>query len=102
MSSKIAYISVMHGLRGCYMPDYNHPCRFRTRRELASYIRSELSSLDQPASKFAEFEIKKVWSYIQKHGSSKLQVIVPTMPGHALELAGLTRKEWLEAEATDN
>jgi hypothetical protein len=89
---KARYI-VTNGLAGCYLPD-NHsgPMEFTSRRELAEFIRHELEYLEFPASLFAEVNIRRLWRFIQNHGSSTAHFSLHHK-GYALEFHGLTEDE---------
>jgi hypothetical protein len=41
-----------------------------TRRELANAIRYEIEKADFPANTFNQVKIRRLWSFIQRHGSS--------------------------------
>lgn len=95
----IARYSVTFGLSGCYMPDsVNGPVEFTTRREMADYIRSELAVYDLPARLFREVKIRRLWSFIKRHGSSTAHFALHH-GAHALEFHGLTEDEAREMEA---
>ena len=56
-----------------YMPNYQSgPYHAATRSELASILRDELTMLDYPANRFNDFNIRRMWGFIQsaKSGSS--------------------------------
>ncbi len=98
--SKPARYSITYGLSGCYMPDSHlGAMEFFTRKELASFIRYELSQLDWPESMFAEVKIRKLWRFIARNGSSVAHFSLER-EGYALSFYGLTRDEYREqAEA---
>jgi hypothetical protein len=70
MANGIARYTVTNGLAGCYMPDNVGTYEFRTRRELAKFIREQIEWLDWPANTFAQADLRRVWSYIARRGSS--------------------------------
>lgn len=93
MTQKLARYSVSNGLAGCYMPDnVSGPYLFGTRAELAAFIRSELEHLDLPASLFSEVRIRRLWGFIQRHGSSTAHFSL-VHKGYALSFHGLTEEE---------
>jgi len=97
----VARYNVTFGLRGCYMPDSaSGPYAFTTRRELASFIRSELEFYDLPACLFGEVKIRRLWSFIKRHGSSTAHFGL-FRQGHALEFHGLTEEEFNEQDKED-
>lgn len=94
MFNNPARYTVTYGLSGCYMPDCNlGPMRFDTRRELAAFIRSELDSFDMPQSLFREVRIRRLWSFIQRHGSSTAHFRL-VHNGSELAFHGLTEEEY--------
>jgi hypothetical protein len=104
MTQKLARYSVTNGLVGCYMPDGNHgPISFATRKEMADYIRSELEQTFPNASGrqlralFREADIRKVWGFIQRNGSSVAHFSLQ-LDGYELAFHGLTEAEFDAAE----
>lgn len=96
----VARYSVTFGLRGCYMPDsVDGPAVFHTRKALAEFIREELRIYDLPAALFAEVRIRRLWSFIQRHGSSTAHFQLHH-GANALEFHGLTEEEF-EQQARD-
>lgn len=69
-----------------------------TRKELASIIRDELDMLDYPAARFNDFNIKRMWRFIQnaKSGSS-CHSCCDCHNGEQLSITGLTDEEYEEA-----
>jgi hypothetical protein len=96
MSNKhSARYCVTYGLSGCYMPDSNSgPLEFSTRKEFAAYIRHELEFYDMPARLFTEVNIRRLWSAIQRHGSSVMHFSLDH-GGNTLGFHGLTEAEFL-------
>lgn len=93
MTKPARYI-VTNGLAGCYMPDTNHGAiEFTRRRDLAQYIRDELSYLDMPASLFHDVRITKLWQFIQRNGSSCAHFRLEHN-GYELAFHGLTDEEF--------
>jgi len=100
MTKHIARYSVTFGLRGCYMPDSSSgPYEFATRRELSAYIKDELAAYDLPASLFREVNIRRLWSFITRNGSSSAHFALYHKE-NALEFHGLTEEEFKQ-QATD-
>lgn len=98
MSQKIARYCVTSGLAGCYMPDsISGPLAFATRNELAAYIRSEIEAQDWPASMFAEVRLRRLWGFIQRHGSSTAHFSIQRN-GCELAFHGLTEEEYRAAD----
>jgi hypothetical protein len=96
-----ARYAVTFGLRGCYMPDSNSgPVEFTTRAALASFIRSELQTFDLPAYLFNEVRIRKLWGFIQRHGSSTAHFAL-YHGDNALEFHGLTAEEFEQEEPNE-
>lgn len=94
MPQPVARYSITYGLRGCYMPGSQMgPYEFTTRKELADYIRTELTSFDMPARLFREVNLRRLWGFIKRHGSSQAHFALHH--GHnALEFHGLTEEEF--------
>lgn len=85
---------VTFGLQGCYMPDSNSgPIEFTTRRELASFIRSELAMYELPACLFRSVRIARRWSFIKRNGSSCAHFSLHH-GDNVLEFHGLTQEEF--------
>jgi hypothetical protein len=98
MTQKIALYTVSNGLAGCYMPDYvSGPINFTTRKKLAAYIRSELERMEFPASLFGEVNIRKLWSFIQRNGSSVAHFSLQHK-GQEIAFHGMTQAEFDAAE----
>lgn len=94
MPRNVARYAVTYGLSGCYMPDsHSGAMQFDTRAELASFIRAELETYDMPASLFADVKIRRLWSFISRHGSSSAHFSL-THGGYALAFHGLTEDEF--------
>lgn len=92
----IARYTITFGLSGCYMPDsVNGPYLFTTRRDLAATIRSELAMCDMPACLFRQANIRRLWHFIAKHGSSTAHFALHH-GANALEFHGLTEAEFNE------
>lgn len=88
-----ARFAVTFGLQGCFMPDW-HGGAFEaaTRRELAEIIRDTLRMLDLPADLFREVKIRRLWQFIQHHGSSSAHVFLHH-GNNVLTFHGLTEDE---------
>ena len=64
--------SITSGMPG-YMPNYvSGPCFATTRKELGDTLRDELEMLGYPANRIHNFNIRRMWRFIQnaKSGSS--------------------------------
>lgn len=96
------YFRIMHGLRGCYMPDTNEPYAISTRRELANILRDNLAYHDAPKSRFNDVGIRKLWGKIvHARSASMVSFLIPTTPGYGLEMCGMTADEY-EAETAND
>ena len=101
MTQKIARYSVTNGLAGCYMPDNNSgPIAFHTRAALAEYIREELERQEFPARLFDEVRIRRLWSFIQRYGSSTAHFSL-IHKGYEISFSGLTEEEF-DAQQQDD
>lgn len=101
MAQKIARYSVTNGLAGCYMPDNaSGPLEFSTRRELRAFIGGELEMLDWPASMIRDVPLRRIWSFIQRNGSSVAHFSIERN-GYELAFHGLTEAEFDEMQAQD-
>lgn len=101
MPKQIARYAVTFGLSGCYMPDsHGGAHEFTTRRELADFIRSELEMYDLPASLFREVNIRRLWRFIAKYGSSTAHFALHH-GANALEFHGLTEDEYNQQNRDD-
>ncbi len=101
MTQKLARYAVTFGLSGCYMPDSHEGAHaFSTRAELADFIRNELQVFDLPASLFAEVRIRRLWGFIQRHGSSTAHFSL-RHKGNELAFHGLTEDEFNAAQTED-
>lgn len=95
------YFRIMHGLRGCYMPDTNEQYCVSSLREMASIIRDELEFFDAPKHRFRDVGIRKIWAFIRHaRSASQVYILIPTTGGCALEVVGMTAAEY-EEEAHD-
>lgn len=98
MSKPVAHYAVTFGLSGCYMPDsHDGAHEFTTRRDLADFIRSELDMYEMPASLFREVGLRRLWSFITRHGSSSAHFHLSHGP-NSLSFHGLTEAEFAEQQ----
>src|SRR5580658_9294018 len=89
-----ARYGVTFGMEGLFMPDSHDGAHiFHTRRELATFIRSELEMYDMPKTLFGEVRIKRLWRFIERHGSSTAHFSLHHK-GHELTFHGLTAAEY--------
>lgn len=95
--------TITSGMDG-YMPNYSSgPYVASTRRELASIIRDELAMLDYPANRFADFNVRRAWRFIQSAGSgSSCHLSCEEHGSECLSLHGLTDAEYSEAEEAED
>jgi hypothetical protein len=100
MANGIARYTVMNGLAGCYMPDNVGTYEFRSRRELAEFIRERIEWLDWPANTFAQANLRRVWKHIARHGSSVAHFAIQHK-SYELAFHGLTDAEYEAAQAED-
>lgn len=101
MTKQIARYAVTFGLRGCYMPDsHDGAHEFTTRKELADFIRSELDMYEMPACLFGDVNIRRLWGFIKRHGSSTAHFALHH-GGNALEFHGLTEAEYADQTRDD-
>lgn len=91
--------SILSGMPG-YMPNYiGGPYSASTRRELVNIIRNELDMLDYPANRFADFNVRQMWRFIQVACSgSSCHSSCDSHKGEVLSLHGLTDAEADEME----
>jgi hypothetical protein len=89
-----ARYSTSFGLSGCYLPD-SHGCAFEcnTRKELVSYIKSEIEAYELPKSMLRTVKINRLWIHIKAHGSSSAHFYL-TNKGYVLQFHGLTEEEF--------
>ena len=94
MSNHTIYrYSVSYGLSGCYLPDNSYgPIIGNKRKELTSFIRSELKMYDIPVSLIKEIRITNLWERIKKYGSS-CEHFSFSHKGYTLSFHGLTEDE---------
>ncbi len=98
MASKIARYSISYGLAGCYMPDsISGPYIVTTRRELAELIHDQLRMYEMPARLFRDANVRRLWRFITKHGSSMAHFNLQH-GANALSFHGLTEEEAEQAE----
>jgi hypothetical protein len=101
MTQKIARYAVTFGLSGCYMPDSHEGAHeFRTRAELADFIRSELQVFDMPANLFGDVRIRRLWGFIQRYGSSTAHFRL-CHGANELAFHGLTEDEFNAQQTED-
>lgn len=99
MPRQIARYAISFGLSGCYLPDsHSGVIECATRRELADTIRCELAFYGMPARLFRAADIRNLWRFIARHGSSVAHFSL-THGGHTLSFHGLTEGEAREAAA---
>ena len=83
------------------MPDSHEGAHeFRTRTELAEFIKAELQVFGLPASLFREVHIRRLWSFIKRNGSSSAHFALHH-EANALEFHGLTEEEFAEQNPDD-
>ncbi len=94
---------VMSGMPG-FMPNYHGgPYFASTRKEFADILRTELEMLDYPASRFADFNVKRMWRFVQSAQSgSSCHSSCDTHNGEHMEVCGLTDAEFDEMEASQD
>jgi len=97
-----ALYSVMFGLQGCYMPDSgpNLLPACDTRKALAEAIRYEIEHYGFPKSSLRQVKLRKLWAFIQAHGSSAAHFHV-AHKHNAISFSGLTLDEVSEMEAAN-
>ena len=96
-----ARYAVTFGLQGCDMPDSHEGAHeFTTRKEFAAFIRSELQVFNMPAYLFNAVRIRRLWSFIKRHGSSTAHFALHH-GANALEFHGLTEEEYQEQTGDD-
>lgn len=101
MAHHVARYTLSFGLAGCYMPDYvTAPQEYRTRGELADAIRHELEFHDMPASLFRDVNIRRLWGFIRRNGSSVAHFSL-THKGYTLAFHGLTQEEYEAGQSED-
>lgn len=98
MTQKIARYAVTNGLAGCYMPDYVTPTvAFHTRASLTDFIREEIKRQEFPKRMFDEVRIRRLWTFIQRHGSSTAHFSL-IHKGYEISFSGLTEDEFNAAD----
>jgi hypothetical protein len=102
MSKPIWRYSVTFGLSGCYMPDYHGGAHCgTTRRELVDLIKGEIDMLDLPASLIRDVKINRLWSFIERNGSSSAHFNLHH-GANVLSFHGLTEEEYQQQSESDN
>ena len=97
----IARYCITSGLHGLYMPDCNSgPMEFTTRRELASAIRYELDFQEFPKALFRDANIRRLWGFIRRHGSSSAHFTI-VYQGREIAFHGLTEEEFNQMSAEE-
>ncbi len=94
---------IMSGMSG-YMPNYNSgPYCASTRAGFANILRDELNMLDYPANRFADFNVRRMWRFVQiaKSGSS-CHSSCEHHNGECMEICGLTDSEFEEMETAED
>lgn len=96
MTRHIARYTITSGLAGCYMPDNNSgPQEYTTRKALADAIRYEIEFQGWPARMIREVKIRRLWSFIKRHGSSTAHFSIQRN-GYEIAFHGLTEAEYAE------
>jgi len=94
-----AFYSINFGLEGCYMPDsYGGAIEINSRKALAQLIRDELRNADMPQCLFREANVRRLWGFIKRHGSSTAHFSL-THKGKALRFIGLTENEFEDEQS---
>ena len=95
--------TISSGMPG-YMPNYNSGAYVATtRKELAEILRSELEMLDYPANRFNDFNVTRMWRFIQNARSgSSCHSYCDTHNGEQLSINGLTDAEYDEMIASED
>lgn len=102
MTQKIARYSISNGLAGCYMPDsQNGPYFFTTRKEFAAFIRGEIAQMDWPACEIKQANLRNVWKFIQRNGSSVAHFRIQR-GAYEIAFHGLTEAEFDEMEKAND
>lgn len=101
MTRHTADYAISFGLSGCYLPD-TEPLAIScaTRRGLADVIRAELEAHDMPASLFREVNLRRLWGFIVRNGSSVAHFSLDH-GGYTLAFHGLTKAELDEMSGDD-
>jgi hypothetical protein len=97
-NKRIAYYAVTYGMAGCYLPNTCDSSSFATRGEMANAIKADLSLYDMPVSLFRDVHIRKLWGFIQRHGSSTAHFALHHK-GMVLQFHGLTEDEYNARQA---
>ena len=94
---------VMSGMDG-YMPNYHGgPYYAATRKEFAEILRCELDLLNYPANRFTNFNVRRMWRFIQSAGSgSSCHASCIDHNSERMEVCGLTDAEFDEMEANQD
>ncbi len=91
---------VMSGMAG-YMPNYHGgPYWASTRKEFVDILRTELEMLNYPINRLANFNVRRMWSFIQSARSgSSCHSFCDDHNGERMEICGMTDAEYDEAIA---
>ena len=90
----VARYAIYNGMPG-YMPNSHWGAHeAATRRDLAALIRYHLDMLDAPACRFADVNIRRLWRFISRHGSSSAHFSLDIGNGEYLYFSGLTEEEY--------
>jgi hypothetical protein len=97
----VARYGVSFGLARCYLPDsHDGAHEFATRREFADFIRGELQAHELPARLFRDANLRRLWGFIQRHGSSQAHFSL-AHGDHVLAFHGLTEAEFQQMAAEE-
>ena len=89
-----AFYSINFGLEGCYMPDsFGGAIEINSRKAFAEMIRDELRLYELPQNLFRQAHVRRMWSFIKRHGSSTAHFTL-YHKGNALRFIGLTGYEY--------
>ena len=94
--------SITSGMDG-YMPNYQSgPYCATTRAELADILRAELEMLNYPVNRFADFNVRRLWRFVQfARSGSSCHSHCDEHNAERMSIYGLTDAEYDDANDLD-
>jgi hypothetical protein len=88
---------IMSGMPG-YMPNFVSTHSAGTRKEFADTVRDALDMLDYPANRFGEFEIRRMWRFVQRAKSgSNVHSFCSIHNGERMTIQGMNDADYMTA-----
>ena len=98
----IARYTITSGLSGCYMPNnVSNAQAYKTRKELADAIRSEIECQDFPKSAFNQVRIRNLWSKIVYADSASSMHFSIEHGAFEIAFHGMTEEEYNDSIAQE-